>query len=381
MNILWINKITDAEYWRTTQLGLTAALRKKGHNVTLVLTKDVGEKNNSKENITYIPTIPSPLLSGLLFGLLISFYFPFFIRKNKPDIILIDGTSVWLPFVITLKIFKIPLVMDIRTLPIKKKRAYLFDFCIHFSKIIADALTTITPELVTIIRKEYGFDSKKIGIWPSGVSLDDFTIKNSGNNGKKQPDSKFVVMHHGSFGYDRGMEDLIQSIAELDEPLRKKTKLSIVGIDKEKQKEFQLLSKKIGVEKQVEILPRVEYKKIPYLIQKSDVGIIPLSSDKDYWRVSVPLKTLEYMAMGKAIIATDIPFHQRVFEKGKCGTLIKSKTSKSISKAITELYQNKNKLKEMGKTGREIVKKNYTWDCIATDLEIFFKEIIKDYKK
>ena len=381
MNILWINKITDAECWRTTQLGLTAALRKKGHNVTLVLTKNVGEKKHSKEDITYIPTIHSPILSGLFFGLIVSFYFPLFIRKNKPDIILIDGTSVWLPFVMTLKLFKIPIVMDIRTLPIKKTRSYLFDSCIHSSKIIADALTTITPDLVAIIRKEYDFNSKKIGIWPSGVSLDDFTIKNNGNNGKKQHDSKFIVMHHGSFGYDRGMDDLIQSIAELDEPLREKTKLSIVGINKEKQKEFQRLSKKIGVEKQVEILPRVEYKKIPYLIQKSDVGIIPLSPDKEYWRVSVPLKTLEYMAMGKAIIATNIPFHQSVFEKGKCGTLIKSKTPKSISKAITKLYQNKDKLEEMGKTAREIVKKNYTWDCIAADLEIFFKEIIEDYKK
>ena len=34
MNILWINKISDMEGWRTTQIELTKSLRKRGHNVT-----------------------------------------------------------------------------------------------------------------------------------------------------------------------------------------------------------------------------------------------------------------------------------------------------------------------------------------------------------
>jgi len=382
MNIVWINKITDTDYWRTTQLGLTRALRRKGHNVMLVMAKNIGENKSADENIIYLPTISAPLLSGLFFGLIIFHYFPFFIWKKKPDVIIIDGTSVWLPFVLTSKLFNIPLIMDIRTLPINKGRALSFDLCLHLSKYMTEGLTTITPELEKILRTRYDLQDKKIGIWPSGVSLEDFTVSPDNNNANNQMYSKnFVVMHHGSQGYGRGMEDLIKSMAELDISLKKKIKLILIGISAKNQRKFLSLCREAGVEDQIEILPRMEHKEIPSYIEQADVGIIPLPPDEEWWRVSVPLKTLEYMAMGKPIIATSIPFHQRLFEKGECGILVNSSNSKVFSKAITDLYQNRKQLDIMGKTAREIVKKHYTWDNIASEVEKFIKTILADFRK
>ena len=40
------------------------------------------------------------------------------------------------------------------------------------------------------------------------------------------------------------------------------------------------------------------------------------------------------------------------------------------------LYQNKEKLNEMGKKGKEIVEKYYTWDRKAFELEEFLKTIL-----
>jgi len=381
MNILWINKITDAEYWRTTQLGLTGALRKKGHNVMLVMSKDIGKNKSTNNDIIYIPTIPSSLLSGLFFGLIVFFYFPFFIREKNPDVIIIDGTSVWLPFALTLKIFNIPLLVDIRTLPTKNRRPLLFNICLHFSKYIANGLTTITPELEKILRTEYGLQDKKIGIWPSGVSMKDFTKSYASDSANSQIDSnKFVLIHHGSYGYTRGVGNLITSIGELDASIRERIKLLIIGVHAEDQKEFLRLCTKMGVKEQVEIIPWIEYERISSYIRSSDVGIIPLSPDTECWQVSVPLKTLEYMAMEKPIVATSIPFHQRIFEKGKCGILIDANDPKTLANAITHLYQNREELDVMGKTGNEIVKNHYTWDIIAIEVEKFIKTILADFR-
>ncbi|MCJ7570978.1 MAG: glycosyltransferase family 4 protein [Candidatus Thermoplasmatota archaeon] len=378
MNILWINKIKDTESWRTTQIELTKSLRKRGHNVVLIMEKNIGEKKaKNYDNVTYIPTIPHTFLSGFIFGLITAFYFPLIVRKRNTDLIMIDGTSIWLPFVIPLKLLRIPIILDIRTLPINQKSLISFDLPLYLSKYIMNGLTTITPELEDILVKKYGIRNKKIGIWPSGVSMENFIKSNTNNDIAQKLDSKkFVIIHHGSHGCDRGIENLIESIAELDSSLRKKTKLLLVGVPENNIEKYSELCKKIGVTEQVEILPFVEYKKIPAYIKSSDVGIIPLAPDKEFWKVSVPLKTLEYFGSGKPIIATSIPFHQRLFKKGKCGILIDSDSPKALSDAITYMYENKDKLDEMGLTGKEIVKSYYTWDRIACDIENFFKNFM-----
>jgi len=382
MNILWINKISDTESWRTTQIELSKSLRKRGHNVVLVMAKNIGgKKPNNNDNITYLPTTSHTFFSGLIFGIIITFYFPLIIRKKNTDIIMIDGTSVWLPFIITLKLLGIPLILDIRTLPIKEKSLLSFDMPLYFSKYIIDGLTTITPELEEILRKKYRLQNKKIGIWPSGVSTEIFMKSDNDSNIDYKTDSnKFIIVHHGSHGGLRGIENLIKSIGELDNSLRKKTNLLLVGVPKVKMIEYSELCKKIGVTEQVKIFSIVEYKKIPSFIKSSDVGIIPLAPDQEWWKVSVPLKTLEYLGMGKPIIATNIPFHQRIFNKGKCGVLINTNSPKALSDAIAYLYKNRGSLDEMGRTGREIVKSCYTWDSIAFEVERFIKTILADYK-
>ncbi len=43
MKILWINKISDKDSWRTTKIEITKSLRKRGHNVVLIMAKKIGE--------------------------------------------------------------------------------------------------------------------------------------------------------------------------------------------------------------------------------------------------------------------------------------------------------------------------------------------------
>ncbi|HID25772.1 MAG TPA: glycosyltransferase [Thermoplasmata archaeon] len=381
MNILWISKITDREYWRTTQLELSKSLRKRGNKVILVMAKNFGENKPVEDDTIYLPILPHYILSGLIFGLALFFYFPLMVRKEKIDVIMIDGTSVWLPFVVPLKLFKVPLVIDVRDLAIEKKTSVFFDFSLFLSKYIADGLTTITLELREVLREKYCLCDKKIGIWSSGVSLENFNGGCSSNSFHGEKTSNFTLLHHGSYGGDRGIENLILAIGKLDEHIRRRVKLLLVGIPVEHQKGFLRLCEKVGVEEQVNILPIVDYEKIPFYIQMSDVGVVPLPSDKTWCQVSAPLKTLEYLAMGKPIIATGIPFHRSIFEKGNCGILVDANTPETLAEAITSLYKkSREKIKAMGEIGREIVEKHYSWDNMAFKVERFLKDILQGYQ-
>jgi len=380
MNIIWISKISSDMPHKTSRLKMSEALTKRGHKLTLYMVKKFGENFFISDNIVCIPTIHFPILSGIFYGLIIFFCFPFLLHKKEIDVIIVDCTKVLLPFVISLKILNVPLVLDIRTLPIDKDRSFLFKLNIYLSKYIADGITTITPELNTTLRDVYNLKNKKVGIWSSGASITDFNEIDKNNGIQiKSKDHKFTLIYHGDYSPTRGIENLIRAIAELDSALKNKIRLLIIGMPIHKIEYLLKLSEKEGVEEQVDILPKVNYRKISQYLKIADVGIIPLPPENRWWHVSAPLKTLEYLAAGKPIIATNIPFHQKIFEKGNCGILIESNDPKVIANAITFLYKNQKDLIKMGREGRKIVEKFYTWDIMAQKFEEFLKTIQAEF--
>jgi len=67
MNIIWVSNLTEESLFKTSKMELSQALRKRGHKITLVMARNVGERKKSNEdNIIYIPTFNLPILSGLM---------------------------------------------------------------------------------------------------------------------------------------------------------------------------------------------------------------------------------------------------------------------------------------------------------------------------
>ena len=134
------------------------------------------------------------------------------------------------------------------------------------------------------------------------------------------------------------------------------------------------LVKKEGLEQNIVINDPVDQVEVPNFISMCDVGIVPLP-DHPYWRSQSPLKLLEYLAMEKVVILTDIPAHRSVIGEAKCGIYISTIEPIEIAKAIEYAYLNKVSLHEWGRIGREIVKKKYTWEKVALDLQEYLLSI------
>jgi len=383
MNIYWITKVDKQMLHKTSRIECAEALRKRGHDVTLVAGGNNKKVTKTDDNFLLLPMIKFSILSIISFNLSILINLPFLAKKENVDVILIDAGNVYLPFLLPLKLMGFKLVLDIRTLPIDNKRtihSFLFDLSMILSKYLAHGLTTITPELREVLKKKYQLQNNIIGVWTSGVSLKRFnpqsTTTNKNIENIFQNPNNFYVFYHGAYSPTRGLEQLIGGYGEIEKSLQEKIKLIIIGFDEKKRKDIHKLCKKLNIEENVFLLPPVDYQEIPTYIQKCDVGVIPLPPENKWWKVSAPLKTLEYLAMSKPIIATNIPFHREIFEKGNCGILIENSEAESIANAISNLYNNREKLDLMGKKGREIVEKYYSWEKSASDLEVFIKKIV-----
>ena len=71
MNVYWITELDINTKHKASRFELAEALRKRGHVVTLVIEREIGEKKVDNENLISLPTVPYPIISKFILCLLL----------------------------------------------------------------------------------------------------------------------------------------------------------------------------------------------------------------------------------------------------------------------------------------------------------------------
>src|SRR3989344_5757173 len=159
------------------------------------------------------------------------------------------------------------------------------------------------------LRKHYELDASRVLVAPNGVDLEFFSIKESQDEARRIlniPQNKKVVAYIGrleTVGQDKGVGTLLEAFnilnTKYDIP---NTHLLIVGGP------YHLVEKyKAEVRNQhnITFTGQVEYQKVPLYLRAVDAVAIPLPKNQHAITTS-PIKRFEYMAAGKAIVASDL---------------------------------------------------------------------------
>ena len=371
-------------------LDIVQQFAKMGYQSNLISakTKSNIESNQSNQNITLIPLRHLPFIIPLFFGIIMAFFLPIYILVKKPQYIITEPNVhviFSLPCLIVARLTRVKMVLDIRTVPVENFRfrgvmeRMWFSVSIQIAKKFYDGMTILTSLMRQEVCVQYGIDSKKVGVWTSGVSKELF---NPNNTMKKSTalkkalnlEKKFVVFYHGVFTPSRGLDKTLQAVKIIN---RKYSDIVIFllgnGPAEESLKEYII---KESLQKNVVIHPKVEQKEVPAYIGLSDVGIVPLPNNI-YWRFQSPLKLLEYLSMNKVVILSDIPAHRTVVNSKTCAIYLNQVSPEDIARAIIYSYENKSKLSSWGSIGRKIIEKDYTWDKVARNLESYLNSLDK----
>jgi glycosyltransferase involved in cell wall biosynthesis len=237
-------------------------------------------------------------------------------------------------------------------------------------------LITGTYALKRLYVRMYGVERRKIRVVPNFIDTNKFSPRILDKELKsklKISDEDFVVIFVGSLAPRKGIENLLAACKKLDKQMR--FKLLIVGghfFDKNEEqrrlKYYSALAKEQGVEQTVIFTGSVANRSLPYYINISDVLILP-SLVEGFPRVLV-----EAMACEKPVIATNLPGISEMVRNGENGLLIEPGNVDDIAKAITFLYNNKEKARHMGKKARETVEKKYSLDTIVISWLQIYRE-------
>lgn len=90
----------------------------------------------------------------------------------------------------------------------------------------------------------------------------------------------------------------------------------------------------------------------PY-IAKCSVFVLPS------YREGMPRSVLEAMAMGRAIITTNVPGCKETVISGKNGYLVKEKSSQELATAMVKFIKNEKYIEEMGQYSRKLASKKF----------------------
>lgn len=344
-----------------------------------------GEPCNNTFDRSYIPIfiIRKKILRIITFWIFGFMQFIYNCFRFNPDVVILDIYTVW--FSIPFSIFpkrKISIIVDNRTpfyniLPNKltwedRIMRFYTKLCYEYCKWFLDGMTVITDYYKQHVCNDFGFKPSFIGVWGSGVNMDIFSPEKVCS----RPDflkEKFVLMHHGGIGYNRGLFETIEAIKLIN---KEEIVLVLIG-DGDLRLDILQKIKGLNLERRVYFLPVIPYSEVPAYISYCNCAIMAYPN-MEYWNNNNPIKLAEYLAMGKLVICTDMWTFRNVGGDRKCLYYIKQNDPESIAKAIDYCYENKGYLDEWGREGIEIVKENFTWHRQSESLLRFIDSRLRE---
>ena len=230
----------------------------------------------------------------------------------------------------------------------------------------ADLIFSISESMKEFLIKKK-LSANKIAVLPLGANVD--MVGNKKNQIKIAKDynlkSGKTLIYLGTLIKTRDplflfnvIKTVVKNIPDL--------KLLVVGEGKDKNdlKEYRQFIKKNNLDNNIFLVGKVpRYKVLDYLAV-SDIGLSQFPPIH-FLKFNSPIKLMEYMAAGLAVIGNDYNNEQReIINRSKCGKLVKYNVPE-FSNAIKFLVKNQNKTKEMGKKGKDYIKRNRTLRIIA----------------
>lgn len=216
---------------------------------------------------------------------------------------------------------------------------------------------------------ERGAPKNKLTVMPIGIDKD--VIKDNMHGSSKIGDSDPNVLFTGMFFKVRRLDFLIRVVYHVRKSISQ-AKLYMVGAGEDEN----LLRdevRRLGLENAVYFTGFLPYTKMLDYVKRADVCISP-SYPSFLLNSTSPTKLIEYMAMGKAVVATDHP-EQRLIIKESGGGLCVPYDEIAVAEALIVLLQDPTRCRTMGRRGRAYVMKHRTYNVIADIVEQTYYDV------
>jgi glycosyltransferase involved in cell wall biosynthesis len=200
-----------------------------------------------------------------------------------------------------------------------------------------------------------GVPAGKILVWPDAVDVNAFDLlpdKMILRNRLKLPEEMPIATYCGHLYRNRGIEEILQCARELPSVY-----FLIIGGWDEDIARFRAEAGGLSNVCFTGFLPN---RQVPAYLTASDILLMPYPAACETAEWMSPLKLFEYMASGRAIVATDLPAIRMHLEHGRNAHLVSSGDAAGMAGAIRAIMSDSGYAGSLGQAARRDVAP-YTW--------------------
>lgn len=233
--------------------------------------------------------------------------------------------------------------------------------------------------------KEYyfkkGIDPKKIIVSANGFSPADYSSLPNAKKLRKKlrlPADKFIIGYTGrleTFGVEKGVQDMLKAAVSLK---KKKVPIAVVAVGGPENlvKKYRKLAKRWGLNPDEAVIkPHIEPYKVAQYIKTFNAACMLYPNVDHYHSKMSPIKTLEYMAAVKPIIASNLPSIKQILNT-KRAYLIVTGNQRALKKAIFSIWKNPKKARKKAENAHQFVQQ-FSWEKRQKKI---FAKLAKEYE-
>ena len=233
----------------------------------------------------------------------------------------------------------------------------------------ATLIVTITKYSKAKIKQFYNVDPEKIRIVPNGVDTQRFTPNGDCGTIRRRigAGNRPIVLFVGSLIPRKGVGFLVEAAKRVVKE-HKETLFLIVGGGPLRNK-LEADVETAGLTRNFTFVCGVSEEDLPPVYRCADVFALPSIQEGQ------GIVLLEAQSCGKPVVAFNVTGVRETVKNGQTGLLI-NPSSDNLAEAISRLLSDPSLREKLGRSGREFVQKEFSWDMCAEKMLNVYREAI-----
>jgi glycosyltransferase involved in cell wall biosynthesis len=364
---------------------MSTALAQRGHQVHLICYHFGTHDEEYNFTVHRIPRVTSysrfragPSLQKPFLDLLLTIKLWQVVKKEKIDIIHAHNYEAPLAGFIVRTATGVPVVFNSHNvlsdelytyfrLPVFKRLAQsVAHYLDNFLPKRADFCITVSEESINFLIKK-GVTPDRIAFIPPGIDFKNGTSNNSHAIRKEYNLGPHpLITYTGNLDGYQNIELLFDAIKVLSGTLAEFTLVIITTSD---YSPYQKLAREMGIDRHIIFFSHQTFDKTRELLTACDITVSPRTSWSGF-----PIKLLNYMAAGKAIVASE--GSAKGIKHLHNGLVVKNGDSKGFAEGILQLIKQPELAHTLGVNAQKSAIDTYSWDRIAHELEEVYKKVL-----
>jgi len=196
----------------------------------------------------------------------------------------------------------------------------------------------------------------RISIVRNGPKVSDLqTIKANGDLGQS---GQIVIGYVGVMGFQDGIDYLLRALRCLNQDLKRHDFLCVLVGDGAALPSLRSLTQQYNLTEHVVFTGWVASGKVADYLSAADICVVPDPSNA-YNDRSTMVKIMEYMVLGKPIVAFDLPEHR--FSAQAAALYVRPNDEREFARALVQLMDDEARRQEMGLVGRQRIETDLAW--------------------